>query len=64
VTNIIKRADRVLVGKIQLVKDFAFVVLDNPAFKSDVFISGKKLSKYKEQIKNGDKVAVKITRFE
>ncbi len=64
ITKVIKRADRILVWKIELVKDFAFVVLDNPAFKADVHISNKKLSKYKDQIKNWDKVAIKITAWE
>lgn len=64
ITKVLKRADRILVWKIELVKDFAFVILDNPAFKADVHISNKKLSKYKGQIKNWDKVAIKITAWE
>ncbi|MDD5770074.1 MAG: ribonuclease R [Candidatus Gracilibacteria bacterium] len=64
ITKIITRADRVLVGTIELVKDFAFVILDNPAFKNDVHISNKKLSKFKGLVKNGDKVAIKITLWE
>ncbi len=64
ITKVLKRADRILVWKIQLVKDFAFVILDNPAFKTDVHISNKKLSKFKWQIKNWDKVAIKITSWE
>lgn len=70
ITKVIKRAERVLVGKLELVKDFAFVVLDNPAFKTDVHITSKNLSKIKKQLplgerlKNGDKVAIKITTWE
>lgn len=64
ITKVIKRADRILVGTIQLVKDFAFVVLDNPAFQKDVHISNKKLAKLKGQLKNWDKVAIKITAWE
>lgn len=64
ITKVLKRADRILVWKIELVKDFAFVILDNPAFKMDVHISNKKLSKYKWKIKTWDKVAIKITAWE
>jgi hypothetical protein len=64
ITKIIKRSERILVGTVDLVKDFAFVVLDNPAFKMDVHISNKKLAKYKGSIKSGDKVAIKITKWE
>lgn len=64
VIKVVKRADRILVGTIQLVKDFAFVILDNPAFKNDVHISNKKLAKFPWPIKNGDKVAIKITVWE
>ena len=64
ITKILKRADRILVWKIELVKDFAFVVLDNPAFKTDVYISNKKLSKFKWLIKTWDKVAIKIISWE
>lgn len=64
VTKVLKRADRILVGTIELVKDFAFVILDNPAFKNDVHISNKKLAKFSTSIKNGDKVAIKITVWE
>lgn len=64
IIKVLKRADRILVWKIELVKDFAFVVLDNPAFKTDVHISNKKLLKYKWLLKTGDKVAIKITAWE
>lgn len=64
ITKIVKRSERILVGTVDLVKDFAFVVLDNPAFKVDVHISNKKLAKYKGNIKSGDKVAIKITKWE
>lgn len=61
ITKVLKRAERVLVWSIEFVKDFAFVILDNPAFKNDVHISNKKLAKYKGQLKKWDKVAIKIT---
>lgn len=64
VTKVVKRADRILIGTIQLVKDFAFVILDNPAFKNDVHISNKKLAKFCWSLKTGDKVAIKITAWE
>ncbi len=64
ITKVLKRADRILVWKIELVKDFAFVILDSPAFKTDVHISNKKLSKFKWLIKTWDKVAIKITAWE
>lgn len=64
ITKVLKRADRILVWKIEIVKDYAFVVLDNIAFKKDVYIPSKKLSKFKNIVKNSDKVAIKITNWE
>lgn len=63
ITKIIKRADRTLVWKIEFVKDFAFVILDNPSFKNDVYIPNSKLRNFKPKVKNNQKVAIKITNW-
>lgn len=64
ITEVVKRADRVFVWNIILNKWFWFVVLDNQSMKRDVYISDKKLSKFKDKIKSWDKVAIKITKWE
>lgn len=63
ITKVLKRADRILVWTIELKNKFAFVILDNPLFKKDIFLSYKKLEHIKN-IKNWDKVAIKITRWD
>lgn len=63
ITKVLKRADRILVGTFQKVKSFWFVVLSNPAFRFDVYITADKLQKYKHILKDGDQVAIKITQW-
>lgn len=63
VTKVISRADRIFVWKISLNKSFGFVILDTTAVKNDVYISEKNLKSYKWKIKNWDKVAIKISKW-
>lgn len=63
VTKVISRADRIFVWKISLNKSFGFVILDTTAVKNDVYISEKNLKNYKWKIKNWDKVAIKISKW-
>lgn len=60
VVKIIDHKLKTLVGKIEIFKNFAFVVPDNKKIFKDVFISKKDIL----NAKNGDKVFVKITSFE
>ena len=62
ITKVLKRADRILVWTIELKNKFAFVILDNPLFKKDIFLSYKKIEHTK--VNNWDKVAIKITRWD
>lgn len=60
VLKITKRGEQTLSGVYHCNKTFGFVELDNPQFKQDVFIPGKKSL----DAKDGDKVGIKITNFE
>ena len=63
IIKVTKRAQRILVWSIDIVKDFWFVILDNKSFKKDIYIPAKNIYKYKNELKNGYKVAIKITKW-
>ena len=59
IKSVLKRADRAFVWTLQKKDNFAFVVLDNPDYKKDIFISGKNIKKTAD----GNKVWIKIINF-
>ena len=59
VVEVLKRGTDTIVGTIEVVKDYGFLVADNNKFSSDVFIAKNKLL----GAKNGQKVVVKITSY-
>ena len=59
VTEIIKRARDQVVGRLNVERDFAFLISDGNFFVHDVFIPKKKL----KGGKTGDKAVVKITQW-
>lgn len=60
IKKIIKRSHRTWIGKIELVKEYGFVILENPAIQSDVYVSAKDLQLWKNTIKHWDRVAIEI----
>lgn len=63
ITKIIKRTNQTFIWKIEFVKDFAFVVVNNPTIKTDIFISPKNLALFKNDLKNNYLVWVKINSW-
>lgn len=63
ITKIIKRTSQIFIWKIEFVKDFAFVVINNPIIKTDVFISPKNLALFKNDLKDNYLVWVKINSW-
>ncbi|MCR4852069.1 MAG: ribonuclease R [Prevotella sp.] len=59
VTEILQRAHDQVVGRLQVERDFAFLIPDGNLFVHDIFIPKKKL----KQGKNNDKAVVKITQW-
>ena len=59
VVTILKRGTERIVGTIEVVKNYGFVVPDNNKFSSDVYIPKNKLN----GAENGQKVVVQITDF-
>ncbi len=60
ITKVIKRADNIFVGTLEVLKNFWFVILDNKSIKNDIYIPKKLLWTAKHK----DRVAVKITKWE
>ena len=60
IVKVIDHKLKTVVGKIEIFKNFAFVVPDNKKIFKDVFINKKDIL----NAKNGDKVFVKITKYE
>ena len=59
VISIVKRGTVNIVGTIEVLKGYGFLIPDNDKFSSDIFIPKAKLA----GAKNGQKVVVKITNF-
>ena len=59
ITKIIRRGKTTLVGTFQKSKNFGFVVPDDKAFGTDIFISKKHFGKARDK----HKVVVKITKY-
>lgn len=59
VIEIISRSKTEFVGRIEINKNFAFVIPDNKKMHSDIFIPKEKVGK----AMNGDKVIVKVTKW-
>lgn len=63
ITQIIERKQKVVIGTLQLGKDFAFVIPDHKNFIKDVYISKKHLSPFSSLL-NHTKVWVKILSWD
>ena len=59
VTEIVQRADKTFVGRIEVRRDFAFVGVENRTLNTDIFIPRNQL----HGAKSGDKVVVRITEW-
>ena len=59
VVEILKRSDKTFVGRLEVRKDFAFLVTENRTLANDIFIPKGAL----HGGKNGDKAVVKITEW-
>jgi ribonuclease R len=59
VMEIIERVDRTYVGKLQITKDFAFLVTEDKTLANDIFIPKNEL----KGGKNGDKAVVRIVEW-
>lgn len=59
VVKILERANKQIVGNLQLNKTFGFVVPDNSKISCDVFVQGKNLA----SAKTDDKVVVEVTKW-
>ena len=60
IVNIVKRANTNFVGSIQIHKNYAFVIADNPQMYVDIFVPIKKT----KRANNGDKVLVSVEEWE
>ncbi len=59
VTDILKRADKTFVGRLDVRKDFAFLLTEDRTLANDIFIPKNQL----KGGKNGDKVVVRIVQW-
>ena len=59
VTEILKRADKTFVGKLDVRRDFAFLLTEDRTLANDIFIPKSEL----KGGKNGDKVVARITEW-
>ena len=59
IVDIIERKTKVLIGTFQKSKNYGFVVPDEKAMGTDIFIS----KKLRHKAKNGDKVVVSIKKY-
>jgi ribonuclease R len=59
IVKVLKRASDEIVGTLETVKNFGFVVPDDPKISEDVYVSDNNFNKAQA----GDKVVVKITRW-
>ena len=60
IMHIVKRGTVNIVGKIEVLKGYGFLIPDNNKFSTDIFIPKKRML----NAKNGEKVVVKITNFD
>ena len=59
VVEILERGDKTFVGKLEIRKDFAFLLTEDRTLANDIFIPKKSI----KGAQNGDKVVVKITEW-
>lgn len=60
IKKVLKRSEHLIVGKLKIGKQFAFVISENAKVKNDIFIPGKHIGGYPD----GARVAVQILKWE